>query len=172
MTHPPSPTTAPRAPIVWHDSRDEITPHTLEAVGPGMASTKTRALASARGERPPRLEGQLWQRLAEREVATYGEGVKCAACGGWGVVSVMQHDGNEDTYSCLDCGSSGEVITIGDVKRRGPLVIRMEEAQARRIIAAEIEGRRALRLRQTVAHDPGCCCATHGSLCCRRRPLS
>lgn len=89
------------------------------------------------------IEGQLWQRLAELEVATYGESLRCSACNGWGVASVMQHDGNEDTYQCLDCGGSGDgPLSIGDVSRRGPLVIRMEEAQARRIIAREIEARR------------------------------
>lgn len=74
MTHPPRPHAAPRAPIVWHDDRDEITPHTLAEVGPHIASTKERdRFSQDSGQRPPHLPGRLWQRLAEREVATYGE---------------------------------------------------------------------------------------------------
>lgn len=71
MTHPRPPL---RAPIVWHGSRDETTPHTLAEVGPHIASTKERDRFSRdSGQRPPHLPGQLWQRLAELEVATYGE---------------------------------------------------------------------------------------------------
>lgn len=74
MTHPPRPAPSLRAPIVWHDDRQPIEPETLLEVGPIIASARRRAaVAREIGEPEPRLDGQLWQRLAELEVATYGE---------------------------------------------------------------------------------------------------
>ena len=68
MTHPPKPDPAARrAPIVWHDDREPIEPSTLLEVGPIVASARRRAAVSREiGEPEPHLEGQLWQRLAER----------------------------------------------------------------------------------------------------------
>lgn len=80
MTHsskPHDPATAPpRAPIVWNSDRLPLSAIALATIGPSFGSAKRRdeiAAALWAGERPPRPPGQLWQRLAEREVATFGE---------------------------------------------------------------------------------------------------